>query len=1168
MRTKASIPALTRSALRGWAVKELVSALVLLSSSLIPGLTDPAPTLLNAITPLTVMGSDGVSGGNGSYAPSFTADSKHILFLSSANNLVANDNREPWMDVFRQTIDSGETVLASINQEGTGGGNGNSSSPSGSGDGRWVAFVSDATDLTADPIPNRVPQVYVRDLLKGLTQLVSRNLNGEGGNAPSRKPQVSENGRFVLFESEASDLVEGDANKATDVFIHDLQEHRTLAITLRADGTATANGPSQSARMSADGQTVVFQSAATDLVTEPAISKASSQVYVWDLSQRLTQRMSLPPVPDLPEFSPLLGAAVEPQLSQSGRYIAYQVVSKKGYALAVALHDRQQPNRFWLHRWKPLDVLFTRSQLQISEPEVSVLCEVSIPFFPLRPQDQLTLRLYPTDQGSCPSSGLGSPVERLVDSQPLPAESALDLLCLRPEPLAEIQDGSIVRNSFRARMSEDGLTIASAVSLGLGNGGYFSSSQLSSYPTNGGLEPLEGVLVRRSLTQAPSAAPIFASIDSQALSPDGQWLAFDSPASYIVPEDANDASDVFLLRIGTSQPQLASRRAVDRPAHLAQPIRRLVLEDLLEPNLSRGESGATPRVNPRSRWVSGDGLRLISLMQSHAGPSALPQPYSDLFAQDQYPKRMLPLTSYAVPTGVSDHAANLKPVSNLVSQVNLDRSGRYLTAILQTSTDQRPPNIESKTQLWSYDLETATRTLLYESTEVDPWFPGQNIWHAGFSSDRDNRMIVFSTASGRLVPEDFDATADLFLTFRDEPSKKIRLTAPALPNQPSLRGESFNPFLSPDGTWIAYCSLAADLTPQPSKTNVKRLWLQNIGSGQRFIILEPLSALAPEILELVWSEDSSFFVVRSADGVCRSVNASDQSVQNLSTDLERVRLSADGHYLVGQTTPTAFLQRSQIIRLDLTTRERRMASVARDGMSAGNGYSQYPQVSANGDWVYFSSEASNLVSDDNNGRPDVFAHSFASGQTILLSRSALSGRPGNGASSRPLLSAEGNALFFQSSASDLITDDFDGREGVFQIRLDTADFDEDGLPDEWEHHYFDDLSVANATTDSDGDGILDVAELDLGLNPTTSGSQARITPLAFDAAQGFLFSWTAGPWGGYVIQYADSLVNPAWRTWGETLPLFITSGTGVDSQAPTHSARYYRIQRDTTPLRW
>jgi Tol biopolymer transport system component len=149
----------------------------------------------------------------------------------------------------------------------TAGGDGDSIAPCISPDGRYVVFSSVANDLTPGGNDRFVLNVYLRDRTAGSTILISPNLNGAGGgNDNSVLPQVSTNGQLVVFQSDASDLVSNDVNNATDIFLRNVAAGTTTLISVAPDGTP-GNGPSTDPIMTPDGRYVAFLSSATNLTS-------------------------------------------------------------------------------------------------------------------------------------------------------------------------------------------------------------------------------------------------------------------------------------------------------------------------------------------------------------------------------------------------------------------------------------------------------------------------------------------------------------------------------------------------------------------------------------------------------------------------------------------------------------------------------------------------------------------------------------------------------------------------------------------------------------------------------------------------------------------------------------------------------------------------------------
>ncbi|HXI50321.1 MAG TPA: hypothetical protein VNH84_02420, partial [Candidatus Saccharimonadales bacterium] len=130
--------------------------------------------------------------------------------------------------------------------------------PSASAQGRLVAYETPATTESAH-------QIIVRDLQADTNELISISMTGANGNASSFTPLLSYDARFVVFESKASDLVPGDNNRATDIFVRDRRNGVTHCLSRNLAGTGTGNSVSSHPVLSADGRSVAFQSFAGDV---------------------------------------------------------------------------------------------------------------------------------------------------------------------------------------------------------------------------------------------------------------------------------------------------------------------------------------------------------------------------------------------------------------------------------------------------------------------------------------------------------------------------------------------------------------------------------------------------------------------------------------------------------------------------------------------------------------------------------------------------------------------------------------------------------------------------------------------------------------------------------------------------------------------------------------
>ena len=202
-----------------------------------------------------------VQGVGDSFSPTLSDDGRYVAFYSYANNLVAGDSNEH-EDIFVKDRQTGGVVMASVASDGTIG-NDDSYKPVIAGAGRYVVFRSQASNLVAGD-SNKHWDIFVRDLTLGTTIRVSVSSSGAQSNHDSFEADISDDGRYVVFRSNASNLVADDTNKRFDVFVHDRQSSQTVRVSKPASGES--NGHSYSPAISGDGQWIVFESDATNLV--------------------------------------------------------------------------------------------------------------------------------------------------------------------------------------------------------------------------------------------------------------------------------------------------------------------------------------------------------------------------------------------------------------------------------------------------------------------------------------------------------------------------------------------------------------------------------------------------------------------------------------------------------------------------------------------------------------------------------------------------------------------------------------------------------------------------------------------------------------------------------------------------------------------------------------
>jgi len=321
------------------------------------------------LTTRVSIATNGTQGNGGSLDASISADGRYVAFTSSANNLVTGDTNGQedvfvydqesgqttlvsvksdgsqqnqssssrpfisssgryivfeslfltsncgWAQIFIHDMQTAETMCVSVNSSGVQG-NGISNASSVSADGRYVTFMS-SSSLVADD-NNGMEDIYVHDRVTGQTTRVSVASDGTQGNGHSWYPSISADGLYMVFASDASNLVPGDSNSKQDVFVHDRLTGQTIRVSVASDGTQ-GNGESMYSRqsyISADGRYITFASTATNLANNCA--NGEFQVFIHD---RNTGQIFCASV----SSGSIQGnsSSSYPTISADGRYVAF-----------------------------------------------------------------------------------------------------------------------------------------------------------------------------------------------------------------------------------------------------------------------------------------------------------------------------------------------------------------------------------------------------------------------------------------------------------------------------------------------------------------------------------------------------------------------------------------------------------------------------------------------------------------------------------------------------------------------------------------------------------------------------------------------------------------------------------------------------------------------------
>jgi hypothetical protein len=232
---------------------------------------------------------NGAQAISAAFDPAISADGRFIVFRSSTTNLVVGDSNNA-SDIFWLDADNGGLERVNLgpgNVQGLGGAT--TTLPSVADDGNAIAFVSNQNNLVVGD-SNAAQDIFVRDRATSTTTRVSVDSAGAQANGLSDFPVISANGRFVVFSSLASNLVAGDAGGFQDIFRHDRQTGQTVLVSQSSTGTQGNNNSFISA-ISADGNRIAFSSSATNLVNGD--SNARTDIFVRDVTQGTTTLVSV-----------------------------------------------------------------------------------------------------------------------------------------------------------------------------------------------------------------------------------------------------------------------------------------------------------------------------------------------------------------------------------------------------------------------------------------------------------------------------------------------------------------------------------------------------------------------------------------------------------------------------------------------------------------------------------------------------------------------------------------------------------------------------------------------------------------------------------------------------------------------------------------------------------
>lgn len=1049
--------------------------ILLLGITLFVPLVGAAPTqLLTPRNPAVLL----PAGGNAdSVAPSLTPDARFVLFSSSANNLTTGGDSQFALNLYLRDRASNTTVLVSANMNGTGGGNASSMYGQISTNGRYVVFQSDATDLLPGDT-NDVTDVFVRDLFTDSNLLVSVAIDGGWGNGPSTEPTITPDGRYVAFVSQANNLVPGDTNGIADIFVRDLVNQTTTLASVGAITSAVYLPqpfiiPLSHPVLSPDGREVAFFSTARGLA--PGVTPASAgEVYVRDLIANNTLWVSSNAlaVTGYPTNGGSHFLSYHPVLSDDGRLIAFKLGSFTGLGPAAIFQYDISSNSLALIATNALPLAFNDD---VYGPEMT-------------PDG----RFIAFASGSMTSTQAVSASLYLADTQA--GTNVLISIC---------QDGTRSTNSISDApvLSPDRRYVAFISN---------ATNLVANVISNGFHLYLRDILAGSTLLVDADTNGIGSTDESgnaPSLSADGRWVAFASPDGSLIDQDNNRALDVFLRDTVNSTNELISLR---------EPAAASVTG-------SGFSSACQLSLTPNGQWMAFSSYAddLVTNDFNHE---------QDVFVRD-----LLAGTTTLVSVGADGNAA----LGGSSSSALISTNGRVVV-FTSTATNLVFNYTNQFGDIFLRDLVAGTNTLVSVSVDGVTAGIGASLLPA---MSPDGRYVAFLSTATNLVSPPTTSGWNVF--WRDTlAGVTITITTNVAPSGSLL----FPPSISADGRYVAF--------PVAGSPQTVAVWdavtLSNIYTAPGSGVVATNASLSPRGGRLLYQGTSTLRVV---DLVGKTNLFSTSSLASLNG---RAQWSADERFFAvvvrwinGPAT------NNQVYLGDVRAGTLALISATPDHTRGGNAASDNPAVSADGRYVVYGSSATDIAPAVLSGSGIIIYDRSTGSNTVL---NAGIGGDWTGWSSRPIMDGTGRTVVFQSCESVLVPPDLNRLPDLFAQAPDvTQDSDGDGIPDWWMLKYFGHptgqaYDHSRAQDDADGDGFTNYQEFLTGTDPTNRNSFFHL--LISQAPPNLLLSWPSVPGKSYQLQFNMDVTNPSWTNLGAAVLATSSASLFV---TPNQPAVYYRV---------
>jgi hypothetical protein len=706
----------------------------------------------------------GAQANNHSNSVDISADGNLLVFSSLADNLVDGDTNDAY-DIFVFDRKRGTLALASRTPAG-GVGNHGSSSPRISANGKWVVFSSNAADLVAGD-SNEVPDIFLYDVKGKAVELVSVDREGGPANEASDAPAVSGDGRYVAFESDASDLIFGDTNAGSDVFVRDRQSGTTTRISVSSDGEE-GFGFSSMGDISADGAYVVFSST-SDLV--PDDTNGVRDVFLSDRNNADPwSRIHL-----LSRGGNQVGNGVsqKPAIGDDGSAVAFTSAASNlvpGDTNAVA------------------DVFRCPAVMGNADDWSVVRCSVGTTSF-VQPNNDAGVLALAEDGRHV--------VFRSIATNLVPADTNAQAdIFLYDRLLDMIRRLNLGPGYVQANGDSGAPRITGNVVMGPVAVFHSDASNLVDDDTNGNRDIfIHHADTLRRITNASGVEG-----NGQSQNPDiaGYWLGyficFESKASNLAVADTNGpVSDIFVYRSSTGAIELVSRASG-----------------------AAGVQGNDESYSP-SITSSGNVIAFQSLATNLVAGDT--NGIADIFVRDRSANTTTRVSVSTVGTQANGASA----------YASVSDDGRYV-CFSSSATNLVTFDTNGSNDVFVHDRTLATTTRVSVSSDGIQATGGASGWP---QISPCGRFVAFCSSATNLVDDDSNVVADVFVHDRQS-GRTARMTCLG-GGQPNGAAVFYQPAISDQGRHIAFVSAATNLI-YSGDTN---------GRSDAFVAGNPLGALSP-----------------------------------------------------------------------------------------------------------------------------------------------------------------------------------------------------------------------------------------------------------------------------------------------------------------------------------